>query len=85
MACPERFELPDLLIRSQTLYPAELWAHNIKLNGAETGIEPVRCLTPQDFKSCASASSATPAYKHFGSGNRIRTCDPHLGKVMFYH
>jgi hypothetical protein len=26
----------------------------------ETGIEPVRLLGPQDFKSCASASSATP-------------------------
>ena len=27
----------------------------------ETGIEPVRLLRPQDFKSCASASSATRA------------------------
>ena len=27
----------------------------------ETGIEPVRVISPQDFKSCASACSATRA------------------------
>ena len=26
------------------------------------GIEPARFIQPQDFKSCASASSATPAW-----------------------
>ena len=31
---PREIRTPDLLIRSQTLYPAELWAHN----GAEDGI-----------------------------------------------
>jgi hypothetical protein len=25
---PREIRTPDLLIRSQTLYPAELWAHN---------------------------------------------------------
>ena len=28
-----------------------------------TGVEPVRSKGPQDFKSCASANSATPAEK----------------------
>ncbi len=46
---PERSRTPNLLIRSQTLYPIELRAHK---NGAEDG---------------------------------IRTRDPHLGKVVFYH
>ena len=32
-------------------------------------------LVPQDFKSCASASSATPA---LNGTNRARTCDPLL-------
>ena len=33
----------------------------------------------QDFKSCASASSATPAYRISANGtNRARTCDPLL-------
>ena len=39
---------------------------------------------PQDFKSCASASSATPANSS-GAEDGIRTRDPHLGKVVFYH
>jgi hypothetical protein len=74
---------------------------------------------PQDFKSCASASSATPAKyngycllkileaatgfepvvkvlqtsalplgyaaEYYGAEDGIRTRDPHLGKVVFYH
>ena len=41
---------------------------------------------PQDFKSCASASSATPALKWiYGAEDEVRTRDPHLGKVVFYH
>ena len=46
------------------------------------GIEPVR-FTTQDFKSCASASSATPAY--IGAEDGTRTRNPHLGKVILYH
>ena len=38
---PERSRTPSLLIRSQTLYPIELWAQ-IKLMVPRTGIEPVR-------------------------------------------
>jgi hypothetical protein len=38
---------------------------------------------PQDFKSCASANSATPA--NDGAEDGVRTRDPHLGKVVFYH
>jgi hypothetical protein len=38
---------------------------------------------PQDFKSCASANSATPAIN--GAEDGTRTRDPHLGKVVFYH
>ena len=68
---------------------------------------------PQDFKSCVSANSTTPAgllyveaatgfepvikvlqtlalplgyaAKHHGAEDGIRTRDPHLGKVVFYH
>ena len=47
-----------------------------------TGIEPVR-LSSRDFKSRASANSATPAFMKAEDG--IRTRDPHHGKVMFYH
>ena len=51
-------------------------------------------LPPQDFKSCASASSATPAYLHITGNNpgefvamqsgtnRARTCDPLLVRQM---
>ncbi len=39
-------------------------------------------LLPQDFKSCASASSATPA--SYGAENGTRTRDPNLGKVVLY-
>ena len=47
------------------------------------GSNPHGPLGPQDFKSCASASSATPALT--GAEDGIRTRDPHLGKVVFYH
>ena len=40
-------------------------------------------LVPQDFKSCASASSATPALTLRLSGTyRARTCDPLLVRQM---
>ena len=41
----------------------------------ETGIEPVRGVSSQDFKSCASASSATRAHN---GRYRARTYDPLL-------
>ena len=48
---------PNLLIRSQTLYPIELRAHMVP----RAGSNPHGGHPPQDFKSCASACSATPA------------------------
>lgn|GEM_PF-2675124 len=39
-------------------------------------------LRSQDFKSCASACSATPASQ--GAGDGIRTRDLFLGKEAFY-
>jgi hypothetical protein len=48
---PREIRTPDLLIRSQTLYPAELWAH--KEMERTTGIEPAtlalarRCSTAE--------------------------------------
>ena len=76
-----RIRTLGLLIRSQTLYPAELCTHIIFyykqsfIDMPETGIEPVRGVSSQDFKSCASASSATRAYN---GRYRARTYDPLL-------
>ena len=90
---PKGSRTPNLLIRSQTLYPVELWVlFSIFLHLPSS--ESVLCRgpesnrygdhSPQDFKSCASASSATPA--RFGKAeNGVRTRDPHLGKVVLYH
>src|SRR5699024_5291853 len=57
---PERSRTPSLLIRSQTLYPIELRAQkNIWCREPESN--RYGNYLPQDFKSCASANSATPA------------------------
>ena len=45
---PQKIRTPDLLIRSQTLYPAELRAH-IQFTMPATGIEPVREISPAGF------------------------------------
>ena len=46
----EKIRTPDLLIRSQTLYPAELRAHIFyKTQMPATGIEPVREISPAGF------------------------------------
>ncbi len=61
---PERSRTHNLLIRSQTLYPIELRAHYLYCKKTWCrGPESNRYGShlPQDFKSCASASSATPA------------------------
>ena len=44
LGAPEGTRTPDLLIRSQTLYPVALWVHINILNCImpRTGIEPVR-------------------------------------------
>ena len=66
---PKGSRTPNLLIRSQTLYPVELWVLNIKqCRGPESNRYGDH--SPQDFKSCASASSATPARLLWQSGKR---------------
>jgi hypothetical protein len=59
---PWEIRTPDLLIRSQTFYPAELRAQNIvKIWCRRPDLNWYGSHLPQDFKSCASADSATPA------------------------
>ena len=70
---PERTRTSNRLIRSQVLYPIELRALNMLFykkwcRGPESNRYGSHL--PQDFKSCASASSATPALKKFWSGRR---------------
>ena len=77
---PDRSRTHNLLIRSQTLYPIELRAH---INGAEgrnrtgTVITHRRILSPVRLP--------VPPPRHFGAEDGVRTRDPHLGKVVFYH
>ena len=47
------------------------------------GIEPAQSQCLQDFKSCASTSSAIRATKK-RAGDGTRTRDPNLGKVVLY-
>ena len=98
---PERSRTHNLLIRSQTLYPIELRAHyynNIKLTKWCRGPESNRYGShlPQDFKSCASASSATPATLERKTGfepatpTLARWCSttellPHIWKLFYCH
>ncbi len=50
-----------------------------------TGLEPVREKLPTDFKSVASAYSATPAANvESGREDRIRTCDPLVPSQVLY-
>ena len=60
----EKIRTPDTLVRSQVLYPAELRTH-ILLSWSPTNAgdrnRTGTVFLQQDFKSCASASSATPA------------------------
>ena len=49
------------LIRSQVLYPIELW---LQKKCRESGSNRYGDHSPQDFKSCASANSATPALQY---------------------
>ena len=76
----ERIRTPDTLVRSQVLYPAELRTHiqlALSCNAGDRNRTGTVSLQ-QDFKSCASASSATPAYGTY----RARTCDPLLVRQM---
>ena len=62
----EKIRTPDTLVRSQVLYPAELRTHiqfivsETRYNAGDRNRTGTVFLQ-QDFKSCASASSATPA------------------------
>ena len=67
---PERSRIPNLLIRSQTLYPIELRAQEYMVR--VKGLEPPRRKT-LDPKSSASANSATPA------------CAVHQRRLIIYH
>src|SRR5699024_4315840 len=59
ISAPERSRTPNLLIRSQALYPIELRALLLWCRGPESNRHDSHL--SQDFKSCASAISATPA------------------------
>ena len=84
IGAPDRSRTHNLLIRSQTLYPIELRALILHVSGAEdrnrTGtvvtyrriLSPVRLPVP-------------PPRQAFGAEDEVRTRDPHLGKVVFYH
>ena len=73
---PDRSRTHNLLIRSQTLYPIELRAHNKWCRGPESNRYGSHL--PQDFKSCASASSATPA--HLERKTRFELATPTLAR-----
>ena len=82
----ERIRTPDTLVRSQVLYPAELHTH-IQLLERVNAVDRNRTGTmspPRDFKSRASASSATTAFvvKLQNGTYRARTCDPLLVRQM---
>ena len=84
----EKIRTPDTLVRSQVLYPAELHAHLKLCNQSDYNAgdrNRTGTVSPQqDFKSCASASSATPAYAVTTANGtyRARTCDPLLVRQM---
>ena len=83
LGVPEKIRTPDLLIRSQALYPAELPVHEQKRKmEATTGFEPVVKVL-QTF-----ALPLGYVAKHLlgknGAEDEIRTRDPRLGKAMLY-
>ena len=75
----------NLLIRSQVLYPIELRAH-VK-NGAEDRNRTGTVVTYRRILS--PVRLPVPPPRHFceknGAEDGIRTRDPNLGKVVFYH
>ena len=83
---PERSRTPNLLIRSQTLYPIELRAQR-KSMVPRAGLEPARRYTLRRILSPVRLPIPPPRHNflHNGAEDGIRTRDPHLGKVVFYH
>jgi hypothetical protein len=80
---PERSRTHNLLIRSQTLYPIELRAH-IKFNGAEDRNRTGTVVTYRRILSPVRLPVPPPRQIN-GAEDGIRTRDPNLGKVVFYH
>ena len=83
ISAPERSRTHNLLIRSQTLYPIELWAHNF-LSGTEDRNRTGTVVTYRRILSPVRLPVPPPRQKS-GAEDGIRTRDPHLGKVVFYH
>ena len=80
---PKRSRTPNLLIRSQTLYPVELWAH---ICNAEDRNRTGTVITHRRILSPVRLPVPPPRRCYFGKAeNGVRTRDPHLGKVVLYH
>ena len=78
---PKRSRTPNLLIRSQTLYPVELWAH---LSNAEDRNRTGTVITHRRILSPVRLPVPPPRHNSKAE-NGFRTRDPHLGKVVLYH
>jgi hypothetical protein len=76
----ERIRTPNLLIRSQMLYPIELRAHN-----AEGRTRTGTVVTYRRILSPVRLPIPPPRRMYDGAEDGTRTRDPHLGKVVFYH
>ncbi len=84
---PERTRTSNRLIRSQVLYPIELRAQLfICKNGAENRNRTGTVVTYRRILSPVRLPVPPPRHGiKIGAEDGIRTRDPHLGKVMFYH
>ena len=82
---PERSRTHNLLIRSQTLYPIELRAQYFKKSGAEDRNRTGTVVTYRRILSPVRLPVPPPRLKQYGAEDGIRTRDPNLGKVVFYH
>lgn len=82
---PERTRTSNRLIRSQVLYPIELRARMnfCNNNGAEDRNRTGTVVTYRRILSPVRLPVPPPRPPQANDG--IRTRDPHLGKVMFYH
>ncbi len=86
---PERTRTSNRLIRSQVLYPIELRAQNlvfVKINGAEDRNRTGTVVTYRRILSPVRLPVPPPRHlRSYGAEDEVRTRDPHLGKVVFYH
>ena len=81
IGAPDRSRTHNLLIRSQTLYPIELRA---LITGAEGRNRTGTVITHRRILSPVRLPVPPPRH-FFGAEDEVRTRDPHLGKVVFYH